>query len=236
MSVLSSNILAEIIAAVLLALLLWLLSIPLRMPFVYRKRRQLLEFFGLTKNSPNLTVYLSTVFVRSGGSVDFQGVARTFAGPAIPSAELSIVEPLSRIFSNPFLDGLPVSFRNWLAHRVHWSFKSITPTFKASPQDKTMVEKGNLFTVGSRYYNSAADLYTDTINPILSMVQINQKMMIKVVEGPQSGEVFKQRQGKVDDLAIVEKLHDSETYTTVFFAAGLSVVGTLGAVNFIVDK
>ena len=44
-----------------------------------RKRRQLLEFFGLTKDSPHLSVYLSTVFVQSGGSVDFRGVARNFA-------------------------------------------------------------------------------------------------------------------------------------------------------------
>lgn len=236
MSVLGSNVLAEIIATVLLALLLWLLSIPLRLPLVYRKRRQLFEFFGLTKDTPNLLVYLSTVYVRSGGSVDFQGVPRTFSGPAIPSAELSIVEPLSKLFSNPFLDGLPMSFRNWLASRVHWSFKSITPTFKASPQDRTMVEKGNVFTVGSRYYNSAADLYADTINPILSMVQINRKMKIKVQQGPQLGDVFEQRQGQVDDLAIVEKLYDSDTNTTIFFAAGLGVVGTLGAVNFIIDK
>lgn len=229
---LGQDILSNIIAAIILGILGWFLSILLRLPFVYRKRRLLFQFFGITKENPNLTVYLSTVFVQNGGSVDFRGVPRTFTGPAIPSAELSTIEPLSRLFNDPLLDGLPKPLREWLSEKVHWSFQSISPVFTSSPQDRNHVAHTNIFTVGSQYYNSAADIFTETCNPILKMVQVGQRTIVRVSRGAREGDTFEQRPQQSDDLAIVEKIFDEANNRFVFFAAGLGVIGTIGAVHF----
>jgi hypothetical protein len=122
----------------------------------------LFKFLGLTPDNPHFTVYLSSLFVQPGGAVDFRGTPRCFAGPAVSAAELSVIEPVRRLFSNAVLDGLPASLRSWLARNAHWSFGAITPDIWASPQDRHKVEAGNLLTVGSQYYNSAGDLYTET--------------------------------------------------------------------------
>ena len=55
---LGSNVLAEILAAITLIFLGWILSVLLRLPFVYRKRRRLFEFFEITEECPRLIVYL----------------------------------------------------------------------------------------------------------------------------------------------------------------------------------
>jgi len=87
-----------------------------------------------------------------------------------------------------------------------------------------------------QFYNSIADHFLETYDPILRMVQIGQRMVIRVNKGQRSGDVFEQRQGQADDLAIVEKLYDEPNNRAVFFAAGLGVVGTIGAVNYIVNN
>jgi len=233
---LGSDVLANILAVVIIGVLGWIFSVLLRLPFVYRKRRQLFHFLGITQHCPKFIAYLSTVFVQPGGSLDFRGIPRTFAGPAVPAAELSTIEPVARLFNDPLLDSLPTPIRSWLGNKVHWSFQNISPLFLASPQDRNQVEPGNILTVGSQYYNSAGNLYTATCSPILNMEQVSQSMVIRVKQGPRQGEIFQQRPGQADDLAIVEKLHDSATESTVFIAAGLGVVGTMGAVHYLVDN
>ena len=183
-----------------------------------------------------MIVYLSTVFVQRGGSLDFRGMPRTFFGPAIPVAELSVINPIISLFTNPFLDSLPTNFRVWLGEKVHWSFQKITPIISSSPQERNQVEQGNIITVGSQYYNSAADLLTETCNPILKMEPMGQGMVIRVTRGPREEDTFRQREGQVDDLAIVEKAWDRVNNRCVFFAAGLGVVGTTGAVHFIINN
>jgi len=231
---LGQDILSNVIATIIFLILGWLLSILIRLPFVYSKRKRLLQFFGSTKENPNLTAYLSTVFVQSGGSFDFRGVSRTFSGPAIPSAELSTIKPVAMLFTDPLLDGLPIAIRKWLSSKVHWSFQAISPEFKASPKNRNQVDQSNIIAVGSQYYNSIADLFTETCNPILIMVQDGSRMVIRVNQGSREGEIFEQRSGQPDDLAIVEKIQDRTNNRMVFFAAGLGVIGTIGAVNYIV--
>lgn len=227
------DMLSNIIAAIIIGILGWILSILFRLPFVYRKRKRLFGFFGITKENPHLTAYLSTVFVQNGGSVDFRGIPRTFSGPAIPSGELSTIEPLSILFNEPTLDGLPKSLRKWLSEKVHWSFKPISPVFTSSPQDRNLVAPTNIFTVGSQYYNSAADIFTETCNPILRMEQVGRNMIIRVSRGARAEDSFKQRPQHADDLAIVERIFDKANSRYVFFAAGLGVIGTIGAVYYV---
>lgn len=233
---LGSNIIEQIFAAILIAMAGWLLSLVLRLPFVYRQRRELLAFFGLTRDNPTFLVYLSTLFVTPGGSADFRGNRRSFQGPAIAAIELSTVQPVSQLFISPFLLGLPASIRRWLGNSVHWTFRQVLPEFSPSPADRNQVEPTNMLTVGSQYYNAAGDLYADTGDPFLKMEQVGTGMLIRVRKGPRNGDAFQQRPNHADDLAIVERLFDEAHKTSIFIAAGIGVVGTLGGVHYLADN
>jgi len=230
------SVVSDVLAALAVAILGWLLSILLRLPFIYRQRRDLFRFFGITRSNQSFVVYLSTLFVAPGGSADFRGNHRSFQGPAIPAAELTVVQPVSELFISPFLQALPSSVRRWLGEKAHWTFRQISPVFSPSPPDVSQVEPVNMLTVGSQYYNAAGDLYAETGNPFLKMEQVGTNMVIRVAKGPREGDVFEQRSNHIDDLSIVEKLHDEAHGTTIFIAAGLGVVGTLGAVHYLVKN
>jgi hypothetical protein len=232
---LGSNLLVNVLAGLILVVLGWVIRAPLRLPFVYRKRDRLLGFFGVTKENLSQTIYLSTVFVTQGGSADFQGDRRTFSGPAVPDYELKAIQPLVQLFDDPFLDGLPVPLRNWLSNTVHWSFRQLSPEILASPRDRNQVRHGgSLITVGSQYYNSAGDLYTETLEPYLRMMVYSSLAIIQVQRGPREGDVIRQDfNATPQDFAILEKLHDHATDTTVFIAAGLGTLGTTGAVYYL---
>ena len=236
MSDIGLNVLANILAALVVAILGWVASIVLRLPSVYRQRRDLFEFLGISQDEHRFLVYLSTLFVAPSGSADFRGVRRSFKGPAIPAVELAVVQPVTQLFVSPFLQSLPASIRRWLGNKVHWTFQEILPEFSPSPPNRNEIEPTNMLTVGSRYYNAAGDLYAETGDPFLKMEQVSTAMVISVRKGPREGDVFQQRPNCNDDLAIVEKLFDEAHGTTVFIAAGLGVVGTLGAVQYLIDR
>ena len=79
-------------------------------------------------------------------------------------------------------------------------------------------------------------MYTETGAPVLKIEQQGNNMIIQVQRGSRTGDTFVQRSGESDDLAIVEKLYDGSTESTIFIAAGLGVVGTMGATQYIADN
>lgn len=57
MQYLGSNVIPAFLAGLAVPVFLWVCSIVLGLPFVYRRRRDLFQFFGLTKGKPKLTVF-----------------------------------------------------------------------------------------------------------------------------------------------------------------------------------
>jgi hypothetical protein len=226
------DVITEVVANVVILGLVGSVSLAIGLPFVYFKRKRLLRFFGITRDRQEINVYLSTVFVMPGGSVDFKGTPRTFSGPAVAAAELEVINSIISIFNSPLLDGLPPSIRRWLGDNIHWTFNSISPFILNSPRDKARVKHGSIFTVGSQYYNSAAELYTETCNSILKMEPDGQTIYVR--RGIREGDTFNRKEER--DLAIVEKIFDDSTKSTVFLAGGFGVIGSKGAANYIVDN
>lgn len=232
-----SSITANIVSAIIIAVWGWLLSIGLRLPFVFCRRRRLFRFLGLKRDYPRFTVYFSTVFVQAGGACDFRGASRDFNGPALPLYELGVIQPVSSLFRSPVLDGLSQRLRRWLGVRAHWSFAHVLPDFTPSSlRTGDVVRGGGVLTVGSQFYNLAAHHFVQACNPMVGLEDIGRVGRIRVLRGPRQGDVFAPRDGQRDDLAVLEKMYDAATQTTIFFAGGLGVVGTLGAVTYLVNN
>ncbi|MCL5994692.1 MAG: hypothetical protein M1546_01400 [Chloroflexi bacterium] len=61
-------------------------------------------------------------------------------------------------------------------------------------------------------------------------------MVIRVQRGPRKGDTFDKRDGQPDDIAIVEKLIDQTTKSTIFIAAGVGASGTVGALYYLMGN
>jgi len=231
------NVLANIVADIGAFLLLG--GVPLLIlssRYIIGKRRRLLAFLGIEEDHSDFTVYLSTLFVKRFGSLDFRGTPRSYRGPAIPFYEMAVASIINSLFDAPLLDELPNRMRDWLSSK-YWPLKNIRPVLKPSPDDKQKVRPGNVLAVGSPAYNSAAALYTETCDPFLKFEELeNGPTVIRVVKGLRKGDVLDDTRKAGDDTAIVERLYDKATKSTIFIAAGHGVHGTAGAVHYIVDN
>jgi hypothetical protein len=223
-----SDVLKNIVIGVALIVLGWLIRLPLLIPIVFVRRRRQMNFFGVTKQHPRQIAYLSTLFVLPGGSTDFRGTPRSFSDLAVADYELRAIPILDEIWEAPLLDGLPSFFRAQLA-RADWRFGNIELQVKSSPRDKKDVKRGgSILTIGSQFYNSAGDLYLNSLDTFLVMEEKNG-MVIRVRKGKETDKLYAPF-GQINDLAIIERAVDTATGTTVFFLAGLGINGTLGAV------
>lgn len=231
-----SNLLADVVWAIIGSVLGFLLPVLGRLPFVSPRRKRLFEFLGLTKETPNFTVYFSILNVLPGGSRGVDRRQRFFSGPAIPSYELGIINQLTGLFKSPALDGLPPNFRKFFGNRLHWTFKPVTPIFSSSEKTPADIIPGCVFTVGSKYYNSIVDYYVRTHDTFLRMHEKDNEIVIRVNKGRRAGETFALEAGRFEDLAIVERFYDSGTKSTVFISAGLGPTGTLGGINYIIEN
>ena len=230
------NIFANIISTILITLLAWLLPLLFLLPVICLKRLRFFLFFGITKQHNKIKAYFSSVYVFPGGSADFNGIARSFFGPATPSGELGIMQSVSDLFKEPLLDGLPKAIQEWLGKRI-WLLSNISPSFGGSPAIRTEIENSNIITIGSQYYNIVTDYYTETCNPILKMViNQNNQAIITVARGKRRNDIFAPRPQLDDDLAIIEKIIDKTTGNTIFITAGLGVFGTISAVHYLCNN
>ena len=232
----SSSVLANIATAILLVVFGAFSAIVLRLPFIYGRRRRLLRFFGLTEENPELTVYLSTLFIKSGGAANFKGEAWGFRGAAIPLYEYQLIAPLMSLFDDPLLGSFSTRSRNWLSAKVSWIFSEIRPTFVESPRDKSQLTSTCSLAIGSRYYNSAADFYTAKSNVVLTVDYGEGSARIAALKGERAGESFQSRPEKKDELALVERTLDESSGQTVFHTAGITRWGTTGALLYLTEN
>lgn len=231
-----SNIFANIVSTIIIALLAWVLPLLFLIPPIYLRRLRLFRFFGITKQRNKIKVYFSSVYVLPGGSADFNGITRSFSGPATPSGELSIMQSVSDLFKEPLLDGLPKPIKEWLGKRI-WLLSNISPTFGGSPATRSKIENSNIITIGSQYYNTVTDYYTETCSPILKMIiNQNNQAIIRVTRGKRQNDIFTPRPQLDDDLGIIEKTTDKASGNTIFITAGLGVFGTISSVHFLCNN
>ena len=93
---------------------------------------------------------------------------------------------------------------------------------------------GSIITVGSQGYNVVTNYY---LSRNLCQMQITQNgTVIEIMKGRYKGEVI-QRPSNKHDIAILERLADqTEQGTTIIIGAGLGVIGTMGAIQYLIDN
>lgn len=216
-------ILGGMISGILLVVLGFLLA---GVVYYFSRYRKLLSFFGLTSQRCTFILYLSSLDVLRGGSVDAAGVPRSFAGIALPGNEFLVIPSFSLLF-NRFAATPTYTLLRLILQR-HWSSR-IKTLILPSPLSLTQIRFENTLSLGSPGYNEVTKYHQTQTAPYLQFNMNNGQ--IEINKGPHTGRAIPNPNN--DDLAILEKLFDDSHSVTVFIAAGMGVNGTRGAAEYL---
>lgn len=197
-------------------------------------QRKLMRLLGIDNRQRRVIIYLSSLFIPRGCAIDFHGNARSYEGITVPIEEFSASAAIPRILRIDPFENIPSIIRNQLKQRSHY-FKAIQFDINASPMRVSDIDFRTkaILTLGSHGYNIVTD-YCVT-NNLSHLRIINNGTAIQVAKGKNAGEVIRPASNKYD-IATLEKLIDeTRDDTSIIIAAGLGVIGTMGAINYLLD-
>lgn len=208
-----------------------LLTLPAALSVNAWRRRKLFRFFGVTKQHTRQLVYLSSLIVKPGGAIGFDGLPRSFQGHAIPSYEIDAARPIIEMWSNTRLDAASQRLRMRLSK--WWLLRTVTPELTASPLDVRGLESGgSVIAIGSQAYNVCTSYVMDVLGAHLHIV--NGVCIQQTASDRATGREWRVDPGSTTiDYAIVERVNVPATDTSYFVTAGLTTIGTTGAVWYL---
>jgi hypothetical protein len=203
---------------IFLALTIFLVFIFLRVT----KRSKLLSFFSVKESKP-IVIYLSNLTIRPGGAVGVDGIPRSYQWGAIPQYEVDLIPRLQRLFNFiiPGLESQPGPLRSLL-------FSDVEVNIRASPLQPGNVARDCTFiAVGSTGYNMASKRIEEEFHSTGRFIETADAV------GIQAAKLAPEYDSR---CSFVERVRDQSTEQTAFYVAGLSICGTVGAVNYLVTR
>jgi hypothetical protein len=197
----------------------------------WRKHARLLRFVGCTPEHSLIVVFFSTLVIQPGGALDFRGIARTYAGPAVPESEYLLARTLSAALEAPtshLLAQFLVRAMKFIPNRRIrcWLGPSEAAVqYELSPlQVPVRLPTAPTICLGSPGYNYASDFYLSNLNPLLTFGGGAQPD-IRQPGGPQVS--------YAGDVGMLQRLRTPDGYP-VYIAAGLGTNGTRGALQHLI--
>ncbi|CAG1008698.1 hypothetical protein ANAEL_03707 [Anaerolineales bacterium] len=200
-------------------IIFWLgLGLFVRYAIINRSRARFLKFFGFT-NDKSLVVYLSNLWVPKYKEKPW--------GRVLSGHEFDVTRTVNNLFGSAPLN-LPELVRGLIDN--FWLDKKPEVSVQVSPLNDKLDLSCNMIVVGSalknsvrRYFASRNLLYvTITNEPNEPPEDIFTNLLepsFTVMRGKLKGEIVK-RQGQYN-VAVIEKVYNDETLSTVFLCAGL---------------
>lgn len=215
----SENIFAGFLANLSFALFLigvgWVI-------YLTTERRRLLNFFNISETK-RLTIYLSNLRVIPGGTIGIDNINRTYYGHAVVYNEQIYATRLKERFNYlvPSLSETP----SFLSKIV---FADISVSIIPSPLVESEIgANSSIISFGSPGYNKASTLIEN--NPLSAVKFINDNCAIKVQNVPNMNDPSN---GIIQRLVI----NTTECKRSLFYVAGLSERGTIGAANYLLKN
>lgn len=209
----SAGIIANFFFSVIIIFLGWLI-------FVISRRNKLLDFFNINK-SKRVVIYLSTLYVKSGGSIGYDGKLRTYQGVAVVLNE--------QIAANKFRDIMNYLIPSLSDHSSVLSkilFSDIKVSIFPSPTNEQQIDSSTtIITFGSPGYNIVSKYFEEKNETICKFGNDNSQLEVDKlppIKDPRNG--------------FVQKIYDVQNDRSLFYVAGVAEVGTIGAANFLANE
>ena len=201
---------ANVIFFLLLILTGWIL-------FQTTHRKKLLGFFGLSETKA-ICVYLSNLRIPLGGSVDAAGRPRSYQGSAVPWNESFCAYRFQGLFNFliPHISGQK-GFLKYLR------LADFSVSIEASPLDPGKINPYlPIISTGGPGYNVVSDWIQNNLSPIAKFDADNVG-----IQFPNLPPILDVSQ------CFVQRIKDKGHNRTVFYTAGISEPGTMGAITYL---
>jgi len=188
--------------------------------FATTRRTRLLSFYGLDA-SRRIVVYLSNLRVMSGGAIGIDSRRRSYQGSAGAFGEMHVATEFRDLFNYlvPSLSERPGLLSKLL-------ISDVQVQLRPSPLSQGQIEPSCPFvTLGSPAYNAASGYVESQLNSKARFVADGSAILVEDME-PLTDTT----------LGFVERIVDPERSKRVFYAAGLSELGTIGAAHFLATQ
>lgn len=208
-----SSVIANFIFLALMIIFAWIL-------FYFTKRRILYNFFNI-KSSQRLKIYLSNLLITKGGAVGIDNVNRSYQGQTVAFLEYLTSEKFRKIFYYPIqpLNEQPNFLKKIL-------FTDINVEILASPLNGNEIDlNASIISLGSPSYNAASKYIEENLNSHCRFQNDNRELAIK-------------NTSPITDptQAFIEKIIDTNNNRSFFYVAGLSELGTTGAMQILTSE
>lgn len=211
------NILAGVIANVIF----FALTIAIGWStFLIVRRRKLLKFFGIGQTK-RITVYLSNIRVIQGGSIGTDGHRRAYSGTTVTLGEAVQASLFQALFSYliPGLSNQPGILK-------HLFVSDVKVIILPSPLKEEDIDRSStIVTLGSPGYNVISEWTERKLTPRMKFINNNAAIAVNGLPNITDGK-----------QAFVQRLFDSENKRWVFYVAGISELGTIGAAYFLASQ
>ncbi len=205
-----TNIISDIIFLLLLIAIGWIILFLTR-------RYKLLSFFNI-RRTKKISIYLSNIRVIPGGAIGIDDTKRNYGGKAVTFSESQAARSFTDIFNYLVPSALekPGILSKLLISDVH---VQIEP----SPLDYGFAENNSsIIALGSPGYNAISRFIEEVMVSRAKFINDNSGMLVEGFPPIQDTK-----------CGFVERVLDSESGRSIFYAAGLSEPGTVGAALFL---
>jgi hypothetical protein len=183
-------------------------------------RSKLLRFFDV-KDAKRIVVYLSNLTLVPGGAIGVDGIQRSYQMGAVPQYEVDLIPVFQRLFNFivPGIESQAGPLRTLL-------LSDVAVEFRASPLQLQEVDPHSTFiAVGSPGYNLAS-----------KVIETKFRSSGKFVNDMAGIQVERLAPEADARCSFVERVRDHSTGQTAFYVAGLSALGTMGAVYYLATR
>jgi len=156
-SSIASNLASDIIYTVIISIL----AIIFTAVFVGIGRRRLFSFFSIDRSKPELTIYLSRIDVRPGGTNGTDGPTQVgFVGPALDQMEYLGALEIKKLFLSHLVEAIPRAFKRSLQMKEN-NLSEVAVQIDATPDEPRSIEvldalPSGMVLIGSDVYSHLA--------------------------------------------------------------------------------
>jgi hypothetical protein len=215
--------------------------------FVIRllQRRGRLRFFGIDQSTSEITIYLSRLRVKPGGTEGYVDLKRGYVGPAITAVEYQAALEIRELLYGRLIL-IPRRVQEFLGNRF-LALKPIDPRIVMSPamsEQNTLVDREiheARVLLGSEAYNSLTKHYVTDSKACEACDFQMKEIPVEVGEGEKERAfLFRKTAGTVRgpsrqrEVAVLQRFRDHHD-RQVIVCAGLGSGGTAGCARYLAD-
>jgi hypothetical protein len=240
------EILVNLVAEIVAILLFTMLGIAIYWCFYFRNRKSLLSFFGVNTGK-RISIFLSRLTVKPGGTESLEPTSQGFYGPAISKLEYDGALLLHKQLESRVLGILPKSVQAWLNQNTV-ALKTLDVPIEVSPLPpiEEAVFQCNMVVLGTSIYNRVAHYYLKEFLPQ------NRERYFIYEKDPVTGEriIGIRQKGAQDtilqgrshhrEIAFVQRINigvsDEGDMISIFICAGLGSSATYGSIRYLAEN